>query len=148
MANSIPGLTNQQRKIGVDIRTKVNWEWFIEKVSNEISLTLHRRVVIATAMIFSKVVQNINVPVVRVGKVVTVRSKPGEFPRTDLTHLKKDIFQITHRSSKYSSVGIIGTTLDYGFILETNQKLKRSFLKRTLDENRAEVNKILTGPIK
>ena len=146
MANSIPGLTNQQRKIGVDIRTKVNWEWFIEKVSNEISLTLHRRVVIATAMIFSKVVQNINVPVVRVGKVVTVRSKPGEFPRTDLTHLKKDIFQITHKLGKNNSIGIIGITLGYGLILET--KMNRSFLKRSLEENRAEINKILTGPIK
>lgn len=44
--------------------------------------------------------------------------------------------------------GFVGTPLDYGLVLEVSKKLDRSFLKRTLDEERPLVMRLLLGPIK
>jgi len=41
--------------------------------------------------------------------------------------------------------GYVGTPLDYGAILEL--KMNRSFLRRTLDEERPTIMKILRKPI-
>ena len=58
----------------------------------------------------------------------------------------KTIISHTRRVSKNVSEGFVGTTLDYGLILET--QMGRSFLVRTLNENKALIRKVLTGPIK
>ena len=68
------------------------------------------------------------------------RSKPGEFPRADTTRLMKDVF---HSHDPSVPVSRIGTTLDYGLFLEV--KLNRSFLRRTLNEMRAELLLIIQG---
>jgi len=128
-------------------------EWFIDKVSSTIQLTLHQRVKLATAFVKDRVIRNISVPVGKVkgprgGIVVTERSKKGEYPRADTTLLLKSIFGKIVKSSKTRSEGHIGTPVDYGIILETNKRLDRSFLVKTLAMERARVIKLLSGPIK
>lgn len=124
-------------------------EWYIENVANVIEMALEQRVRLATHYLKNKIVNNIGTPVSRVGKRVVQRSKPGEFPRADTTQLMRTIFDDVRVIDKKKTVeGYVGTPLDYGAILETSEKLDRSYLVRTLKEERSVVNKILTGPIK
>ena len=131
-------------------RRSVRIEWFDKKVVGKIKMTMRSRVLLATKLVESKVIKNISVAVkketgARGGIVVTQRSAPGEFPRADTTQLLKSIFS-TVTSARGVSDGVIGTPLDYGLILEL--KMNRSFLKRTLNEERSKVMAILSGPIK
>ncbi len=133
-------------------KQKVDIEWFIEKVSNKIAFTLKARMLKATDFLKNRVVKNISRPVtkskgVRSGKiVVSNRSKPGEFPKADTTLLMKTIFNIVVPVSKGVIDGFVGTPQDYGVILEL--RMNRSFLARTLNENRTTIVRLLTGPIK
>ena len=68
------------------------------------------------------------------------RSRPGEFPRADTTRLMKDIY---YETSTDGMTAIVGTTLDYGLLLET--VMNRSFLRRTLTEMEGTVRTILTS---
>ena len=131
----------------------VRVEWFIENVSNKVSITMKQRVALATELIKNKVVQNISRPVSkgtgpRGGKVVSNRSKKGEYPKAETSLLMKLIFGVVKQVKKGTYDGYIGTPLDYGAILETSKGLDRSFLVRTLREESAKVKRILTGPIK
>ena len=133
-------------------RRSVKIEWFDEKVVSKIKMTMHQRVLLATKLVESKVISNISVAVKketgpRGGTIVTQRSVAGEFPRADTTQLLKTLFSQV-KVVKGSANGYIGTPLDYGLILETSEKLNRSFLVRTLNESRSEVMAILMGPIK
>lgn len=121
-------------------------KWFIKEVSDKIALTVKQRVAIATDLVRSKVVKNLSIPVVRRGNVVIIRSKPGEYPRADTVQLMRTIFGIKKETSPQVFDGFIGTNLDYGLFLET--RMNRSFLRRTLNEERSKVMRILTGPIK
>ena len=126
----------------------VRFQWFINEVNSTIQLTMRQRVVLATELVRSRVVRNISIPVTRgSGGQVIQRSKPGEFPRADTTTLKKDIFGITLSRGGVSD-GFVGTTLDYGLILEISKRFDRSFLLRTFKEELPVIRKILTGPIK
>jgi len=78
---------------------------------------------------------------------VTNRSKAGEFPKADTTQLLKSIFA-SYKEGNGVFDGYVGTTLDYGLILETSVRLRRSFLVRTLRRHHYEVHKILSGPIR
>ena len=124
-------------------------EWFIDEVSSKIALTMRQRVRLATDFVMYKVVQNISTAVVKgkgpKGGKVTIRSKPGEFPRADTTQLMKTIFTV-YENRKNQSFGYVGTPLDYGLTLEL--KMNRKFLSRTLNEERTRVMRILTGPIR
>lgn len=128
-------------------------EWFADNVIDTVQMTMKDRVNLATDFIRNKVVMNISKAVV-VGKnkfgrrKVIERSKPGEFPRADTTALMKSIFTGLDLVEHGVWQGFVGTPLDYGYILETSERLNRSFLKRTLDEERATVIRILSGPIK
>ncbi len=129
-------------------RGNVSVKWFDKEVIGKVNLTNRQRMRVATEFLKSTVVKNISKPVGKTGSPVriTERSKPGEFPRADTTQLMKTIFGEVVTVGKNVHDGIIGTPLDYGLILETRRD--RSFLKRTLDENRTTVTKILTKPIK
>jgi len=128
----------------------VKIDWFINEVSGKVAMTMQQRVKLATDMVRNKVVRNIGIAVTKTtgprgGRVVTGRSKPGEFPKSDTVHLKKTIFGHM-RTFRGGAEGFIGTPLDYGLILET--RMNRSFLKRTMEEERPRVMKILLGPIR
>jgi len=130
---------------------EVKIKWFIKEANDKVSLTMKKRTQLASALVYDVVVRNISVAVKKEtgprGRViVTQRSTEGEFPRADTTRLLKDIFWDVKNEGRGNWVGYVGTTLDYGLILEL--KMNRSFLKRTLDENRSLVNALLTGPIK
>lgn len=140
-------LAGSGRRSTTDARRNVDIQWFTKKVTDTINLTMKSRVKLATEFIKDKVVRNISRPVTKgSGGRVTDRSKPGEFPKAETTQLLKTIFGdvITVKPGMYD--GFIGTPLDYGLILET--RMNRSFLKRTFEENRALVIRMLSGPIK
>jgi hypothetical protein len=128
------------------------FQWFIREVSDKVSMTMEQRVRMATAYLLSKVVKNISVPVVKATRVSTrkvyviERSKPGEFPRADTTQLLKTTFSDVKKLTAAVTEGYVGTTLDYGLILET--KMNRKFLTRTLQEEQGTIQRMLTGPIK
>lgn len=133
-------------------RENVRIEFFIDKVSRDVTLSLRQRVKIAVGFLVNQTRKNISVPVKKenssvTGRViVTERSKEGEFPRADTTQLLKTIFGDTKISGKVVE-GFVGTPLDYGVILETSKRLDRSFLVRTLREERSRITRILSGPI-
>ena len=125
-------------------------EWFISEVMEKTRMTLRKRVNVATQYLRDKVVRNISVPVVKEqirGKTrVTERSKKGEFPRTDTTLLRKTIFSEVRGIGDIVD-GYIGTPLKYGLILETSKLLDRSYLLRTLNEERLTISRMIDGPI-
>ena len=134
-------------------RVEARLEWHGDKVRNHLDTCLEQRVHITTEFLKNNIVRNISIPVmketgVRSGRmVVTERSKPGEFPRADAPLLMKTIFAVGPNREGNRIVGHVGTPLDYGAILETSKRLDRSFLVRTLTENRSAIEKILTGRI-
>ena len=133
-------------------RENVRIEFFIDKVSRDVTLSLRQRVKIAVSFLVNKTKKNISVPVkkdksITTGRIiVTERSTAGEFPRAATTQLRKTIFGDTKVSGK-AVEGFAGTPLDYGVILETSSRLDRSFLVRTFNEERSKITRILTGPI-
>jgi hypothetical protein len=129
---------------------KVEFQWFGPQVQRGISRGMAGRVKRAASYLRRRVVKNISIPVVRFqtsmpGGTFTwvIRSKPGEFPRTDTARLRRDIF--------WEMIGpheaAVGTTIDYGAILEFS--MRRSFLRRTLREEQKWIMHILVhGPPK
>jgi hypothetical protein len=113
-------------------------EFFTRAIERQVNVGMDRRVKLAARLLRDKTAVNISLPVVKDenGKVI-VRSKPGEMPRAETTRLMKDIFEERLGPAWYR----VGTTLDYGVILET--MLDRSFLRRTLQELRSRIRRIL-----
>ena len=136
------------RKSARSGRTEARIEWFINDVQNRVDLTLEQRVEVAMQYLWTTVVKNISIPVVKevIGNRtrVTERSKPGEFPRSDTTHLREDIASEVVKTVK-GFEGYIITPLDYGLILET--RLDRRFLRRTLEEEIPQLERILGAKI-
>jgi len=130
----------------------VQLEWFSDFVSERITLSMMERVKLASILVQSRVIHNISIPVVSkitsTGKRrVIARSKPGEYPRAETTNLLKNIFLEVERVGRWSCEGRIGTKVNYGIILERSDRLRRKYLVKTLNEQRARVMKILTGPL-
>ena len=130
-------------------------KWNGEQVQKKIEQTTSARVKLACQLLRDRVVVNISRPVTKLppgmdamGRFtsgrVTNRSKPGEYPKADTTRLMKDIFW--DMVSEHE--GVVGTTLDYGAVLELSARLDRSYLRRTLRENHSTIQRILTAPIK
>lgn len=148
------------RRVSSASQRATETEWFIEQVSSKVALTMQKRVRLATEFVKNRIIRNISRPVTKtikyhlenkklVGRtVVTDRSKKGEFPKADTTLLMKTIFSSYQTLGPGNYAGYVGTPLDYGVILETSPQFDRSFLVRTLNEERDNVMKILTGPIK
>ena len=119
-------------------------EWFAREVRSVITTTLVERVTAASMYLQSRVVVNLSVPVERdaEGRVIK-RSKPGEYPRADTVTLMRDIFVDVERQASGVVEGRVGTTLDYGLILETSPRLRRRFLRRTLKEEQDTIYRII-----
>lgn len=142
----------------------VEIQWFIDQVSNKVRKSLSSRLNLAVQLLRNRVVINISDPVIKIvsSKVVTGkrskkpktvshtivrgRSKPGEFPKADTTLLMKTIFSEIVDDGNGTISGYVGTPLMYGVILELF--MSRSFLVRTLNDSRQDINGILLGPIK
>ena len=141
-------------------------KWFISEVLDKTNTSLKMRVRIATEYLKSKVVKNISRPVTKTyftktfrvtgddGKVrnkkfsgvhISDRSVKGEYPKADTVQLLKTIFGNVVETSPGVFAGYVGTPLDYGVILEI--KMDRSFLVRTLKEERTTIMRILSGPL-
>lgn len=122
-------------------------EWYLDKVNKTLRMTVRQRLILATKFLKSKVVKNISKPVSvsvgpRGGRVVQ-RSKPGEFPRAETSTLMRSIFTEVRPESPGVWNGYVGTPIDYGAILELN--LDRSFLQRTMEEERLGIRRIIEG---
>ncbi len=124
-------------------------EWKGKRVIELFRLSQKQRVKLAVEMVRSQVVKNISRPVTKLtgprgGRVITDRSKSGEFPKADTTQLMKTIFGDVVENKGWID-GFVGTPLDYGLILEMH--MNRSFLRRTLEEMRPTIKNILTKKI-
>jgi len=131
-------------------QSEVRIEWMIKEVVGKINMTMDRRTRLATELVKSKIIKNISVAVLKEtgpmgGTIVTQRSVRGEFPRADTVQLLKSLFSEV-KITKNGSQGYVGTPLSYGLILELHRR--RSFLVRTLNENRSRVKAILSSRIK
>lgn len=117
-------------------------------------MTMEQRLRLAVDHVRNKVVRNISRPVTKTRVTlpgggsytrVTNRSKPGEFPKADTTLLMKSIFGSVEQTGDMQYNGYVGMPLMYGLILEV--RMNRSFLVRTLNDERATITRLLTGPI-
>lgn len=145
-------LAARGRRIAVAGKADIRIEWFLKETVGKVNLTMRQRVRLATKLVKVKVVKNISRPVTitsgpRGGRVVTNRSKKGEFPKVETSQLMKTIFDQT-AFVRNGWEGYIGTPLDYGAILEISDRLDRSFLVRTLNEQGPIILRILTQSIK
>jgi len=101
-------------------------------------------------MLLSAITKNISTAVTvgygpKGGRVVTGRSRPGEYPHAETTQLMKTLFSDVRTNQDGSVDGFVGTPLSYGLILET--RMDRSFLVRTLNEQANNIGLILTAPM-
>lgn len=129
-------------------RAKSNYQlkWFGNRVKNSINTGMSTRIKLAAQFLRDRVVVNLSKPVrkyrgPRSGRTQVdpaSRSKPGEFPRADTTHLMKTTFW----QMQDNLTGIVGTPLGYGLLLETT--MDRSFLRRTLNEVLPQIKRITT----
>lgn len=76
-------------------------------------------------------------------RVVTERSKPGEFPRRDTGKLWRGIEGEVVEQSGNNFVGYVGVhgSVDYAYKLE--YYMNRSFIRRTLEDEMPEIQRIL-----
>ncbi len=149
-----PRVTRARGRLVVGARRRnVRIEYFIKELSDKIAFTMSVRMRTVVEMLHSRVLLNIRRPVTKTtgprgGKVVTDRSKPGEYPKSETVQLMRTLGSRVIRPKRNVIVGMVGTPLDYGAILEFSKKLNRNWLGRTLRENSGDVIRILTGPIK
>lgn len=137
------GLSRRQQRFNVRL------VWLGEQFERGFDMTMRARVRLAAQLLRDKVAINLSVPVrkyrsPRTGRTVvdpTSRSRSGEFPRADTTRLMKDIYYEMQNTAG-GHRAIVGTTLDYGLLLET--VMNRSFLVRTLNEMQPYIRGILT----
>lgn len=131
------------------LRHDYSIQWHGSVVNNQVNSEMNARVKLAALMLRDATVKNISRPVRKVkgpkSNRIQVdpmsRSKPGEFPKADTTRLIKDIFW----RSTAPMEAIVGTTLDYGLLLEV--RMDRSFLRRTFNEKQNMIRRVLTKPI-
>lgn len=124
-------------------------EWHTADLSRRARREMKKRMVKATDHLRRQTVKNISVPItirtgVRGGTLIE-RSRPGEFPRAETRRLMRSIFSDVFVRGK-NVYGIVGTTLDYGAILEL--KMDRSYLRRTMREENSVVRSIMTEKFK
>jgi len=150
------GSTRGQVAAGAGIRaTRLIWKG--KTVMRSIVATMEQRMLMATKLLQAKVRSNISVPVgLRPGvhpsqggkpRSVGVRSKPGQYPRQETGLLIKSIYREQSMIVPGLVVeGRVGTTLFYGFILET--RMNRKMLVATLFQQSRNIANMFTGPIR
>lgn len=141
-------LKNHTRAVEARDRRILRWgarvEYLGQRWQKNFKMTVKARLMLVGQLLRDRIVINIAIPVTKYrnnrGTIsVTDRSKPGEYPRADTTRLMKDVFWKLMDNEREVRVG---TTLDYGFILET--QANRSFLLRTFRETQHVLANALT----
>lgn len=141
-----------QRRVVAAKKRDIDIRWFIDNVSDTVAFTMKQRMQKSIELLHSRVVQNISRPVTKTtgpkgGKVVTNRSKPGEYPKVDTGQLLKNIMSGVRTPRRGVVEGWVATPLGYGAILEKWPKIDRKYMGRTLSENNLVIARILIGPI-
>ena len=108
--------------------------WFGPAVTKKMQLTTKQRLKLAAESVANQVKRNISA-----GRPA---SKPGDFPHVDTGRLRQSIFW----TMKTRTTVIVGTPLKYGLFLEigTARMAARPYLRRTLNEHRARIERIFT----
>jgi len=155
MASNASSIESARQRRVIAIQARVDrWETNVKPTLDTVAFTMKERVRIATEHLRNKVVLNISRPVTKYsgrisGRIqVKDRSKAGEFPKADTTMLLKNIFGSTANMGGGVWEGYVGTTLDYGAILETSENLNRKYLSTTMLEETETIVGILSGPLK
>jgi hypothetical protein len=155
MASNASSIESARQRRVIAIQARVDrWETNVKPLLDTVAFTMRERVRIATEYLRNKVVLNISRPVTKYsgrisGRIqVKDRSKAGEFPKADTTMLLKNIFGSTANMGGGVWEGYVGTTLDYGAILETSENLNRKYLSTTMLEETETIVGILSGPLK
>lgn len=151
MASKLLGAANfKQRMLAARqnryIRFQTRLVWLADKLTQKVTWGMATRLRVACQLLRDKVVLNISYPVTKyksklTGRTVVdpaSRSKPGQFPHADTTRLMKDVYWVVNDKALE---GKVGTTLDYGLILEL--EMNRSFLIRTWQEMKQYVLSVL-----
>lgn len=156
MATEAQRIAAQQARTA---RFNTRVQWLGEQVQQGLRMGMQARVRLCAQLVRDKTVINVSTPVRKIpgrrgrdpvtGRFTaaktrvdpTSRSRPGEFPHADTTRLMTDIYYDVQGADRLTA--IVGTTLDYGLVLET--QMDRSFLARTLNEMQPVVRQILTS---
>ena len=125
-------------------------DWTADKVAKGLQLPLKKRLAVAVEMLQSAIVKKINRPTTKGrgpkgGRLVTNRSKKGEYPKVDTGLLKNSIISGVEEDAAGNPIGWVGLTLAYGVILET--RMERLLLVATFMEKSQAIRDILTKPI-
>ena len=131
------------RRNALSVRTRV--EWGGKAKEDAIKREAANRMTRVVDVLRKKVVHNLTQNRVIYSPSGAIRSKPGEYPYRDTGTLASSIrgqVFVTQRAVR----GSVFTDVPYGDILE--RKMKRSFLKRTFNESKPQLEKILGAPMK
>lgn len=138
------------RKQGKYGGRKYEIKWNGARMLKVMELEFSKRLRVASQLVKDQVKRNLSKPVLKyespkTERIVVLResrSKPGEFPRQETSTLMRDIFsELVAPDAAGLRKAVVGTTLGYGLRLET--KMRRSFLRRTLNEMLPTVQRIL-----
>ena len=115
--------------------------WHRAKYQAMLFSHLRRRIQVAGHYFQNKVKSNISTFVVFDNNDKAERSKPGEYPRMETGELHDNI------NLAFSGDGLgfsVSIGVKHGVILETSRKLRRQFLRRTLNEEKNNLVSMLT----
>jgi hypothetical protein len=125
-------------------QVKVRQKFYVKEVIDSFESLNKSNVQDATTFLVEQTKRNIT----RVWHTGKNPSKPGEFPHAVTGKLAKSIRGRTvkggERKRGITWTGYVSIGEDYGVILETSPRLNRSFLVRTMQENKRALLKYLT----
>mgnify|MGYP001573650739 CR=1 FL=1 len=120
----------------------VSIAWNRTNYERQVFDQLRNRIQVAGRYLQALVKQNISVSVSYSGNKV-IRSRPGEYPRIEFGKLR-DSIKLTYDAGGLAF--LVSINVDYGVRLETDRKMRRSFLVRTLKEHWQGIKKIMISP--
>lgn len=117
---------------------RVRLKWYGAKIMKGLEKEFYKRLRIVGARLERVTKQNLSIPGRTAGP-----SAPGEFPHLQTGDLRKSIF---HEVVLARKVVILGTTMRHGLFLEigTSKMAARPFLRKTVTEERAAIDKLFT----
>jgi len=129
--------------MAIKIRNKQSLIKKLKELPSKVSKPIKQEVFISAQLIRNSAIKNINTgprsgAIYMVGAKNSVRSGPGEFPKTDTGQLVKSI-STQRLDSGFKS--IVGTDLRYGRFLEfgTSNMQARPWLLRSAKENEKKI---------
>lgn len=125
-------------------RAKVRTKFYVKDVIREYESHNKENVKDATTFLVEQTKRNVT----RTWHTGDNPSKPGEYPHAVTGELAKSIRGRTVKGGKgkrgITWTGYVTVGVEYGVILEKSRRLRRSFLVRTMQENKKALLKYIT----